>query len=329
MKKFTIPCDFGGQTSPFEVYIGSPHPRKHPLHFQAAWLLRERGGVVPSDVMDSFQKLRGLATKNNVSFEELCVYALEAANKDKSKKGAASSKPSAAASPSTDGEMPQETVTADEVRAPEEAASPEPASVPQPAHRPKPVARPIRSESHSAPPIVTEPEVDHDAPSADDAATSEPAQAVTQPPEAPLMRTPKAPRPVSAVPVESSSPDAPAAASAEGAPPAAEEARAVARRGATLHPLTGIMMMAMSVLQAFANAGTGFLLAICTSTAGLFAAGLLTYVVERSLGGRGRIGAALRAMAVGFLMAIPVPGVGFVAGLAGMAMPMPRLPKWG
>lgn len=89
MKKFTIPCDFGGKTAPFEVYIGNPKKGNHPLQNQAAWLSRERGGVIPQDVMESFAKLLELAEKNNVSFEDLCVYALEAANAEKKQKEAA------------------------------------------------------------------------------------------------------------------------------------------------------------------------------------------------------------------------------------------------
>jgi hypothetical protein len=75
MKRFTIPCDFGGQKAPFHVYIGKPVPG-HPLKYQAAWLRAERGGQIPDDVMESFQKLYDIAKENNVSFEELCVYAL-------------------------------------------------------------------------------------------------------------------------------------------------------------------------------------------------------------------------------------------------------------
>ena len=79
MKKFTVPCNFGGVKSPFTIYIGSPEDKHHPLHFQADWLSKERGGNIPSEVMDSIAKLKELADKNNVSFEELCVYALGAA----------------------------------------------------------------------------------------------------------------------------------------------------------------------------------------------------------------------------------------------------------
>ena len=76
MKKFTINCDFGGQLSPFSIYIGQPEQGHHPLHFQSDWLSKQRGGTIPADVMDAISKLRDLADKNNVSLEELCVYAL-------------------------------------------------------------------------------------------------------------------------------------------------------------------------------------------------------------------------------------------------------------
>jgi hypothetical protein len=82
MKRFTIPCDFGGQKHPFHVYIGEPHPKKHPLQNQSSWLSSERGGTIPQDVMDSFEKLFKISQENNVSFEDLCVYALGNANKD-------------------------------------------------------------------------------------------------------------------------------------------------------------------------------------------------------------------------------------------------------
>lgn len=85
MKKFVVVCDFGGQTAPFSVYIGDPKPENHPLQNQANWLSKERGGVVPADVMDSLSKLRDLARQHNVSFEELCVYALGAAAEEQDK----------------------------------------------------------------------------------------------------------------------------------------------------------------------------------------------------------------------------------------------------
>lgn len=79
MKRFSIPCDFGGKRAPFHVYIGEPNPKNHPLHFQADWLSKERGGTIPPEVMESFDKLHKISIEQGVSFEELCVYALGAA----------------------------------------------------------------------------------------------------------------------------------------------------------------------------------------------------------------------------------------------------------
>ena len=83
MKKFTINCDFNGQMAPFTICLGEPEANHHPLHFQADWLSKERGGTVPPQVMDAIQKLKDLSKENSVSFEELCVYALGAAQQEK------------------------------------------------------------------------------------------------------------------------------------------------------------------------------------------------------------------------------------------------------
>lgn len=86
MKKFTVPCDFGGQKAPFTIYIGDPEPQHHPLNWQSNWLSKERGGSIPPEVMDSVAKLKDIADKNNVSFEDLCVYALGAAQQEEDAK---------------------------------------------------------------------------------------------------------------------------------------------------------------------------------------------------------------------------------------------------
>lgn len=62
--------------SPFNIYIGKPEGKHHPLHFQADWLNKERGGTIPPEVMEAVTKLQDLANKNNVPLEDLCVYAL-------------------------------------------------------------------------------------------------------------------------------------------------------------------------------------------------------------------------------------------------------------
>lgn len=76
MQHFMIPCDFGGRKAPFPIYVGEPKADAHPLHYQSWWLSSERGGSIPQEVMDSFEKLHKIALENNVSFEELCVYAM-------------------------------------------------------------------------------------------------------------------------------------------------------------------------------------------------------------------------------------------------------------
>lgn len=90
MKKFIVNCDFGGQIAPFNIYIGQPDLNHHPLHFQAEWLSKERGGTIPQEVMDAVMKLKDLAQKNNVPLEDLCVYALGQAQTEEGSEEASS-----------------------------------------------------------------------------------------------------------------------------------------------------------------------------------------------------------------------------------------------
>lgn len=80
VKEFIIPCNFGGQSSPVSLYIGNPNPAQHPLNFQSKWLSETKGGSIPQDIMDSISKIFTIAQNNNVSFEELCYYAVTVAN---------------------------------------------------------------------------------------------------------------------------------------------------------------------------------------------------------------------------------------------------------
>lgn len=83
MEKFTIPCDRDGQKSSIDIAVGEPCSKRHPLHYQAQWLLTsERRGTIPPEVMDGFQKLHEIAKENGISFEELCVYALGTASRE-------------------------------------------------------------------------------------------------------------------------------------------------------------------------------------------------------------------------------------------------------
>jgi len=77
MQTFSIPCHFSGTTRPWPIYVGEPAADAHPLEAQAAWLRRgDTRGEIPQEVADSFAKLYEIALENNVSFEELCVYAM-------------------------------------------------------------------------------------------------------------------------------------------------------------------------------------------------------------------------------------------------------------
>lgn len=80
VKRLTIPCNFNGQTAPIDIYIGTPNGAQHPIYYQSKWLSSERGGQVPQDIMESIGKIQKIAEKNNVSFEELCYYAITVAN---------------------------------------------------------------------------------------------------------------------------------------------------------------------------------------------------------------------------------------------------------
>jgi hypothetical protein len=79
MKRLTIPCDFGGKKIPFHIYVGDASSDRHPLHFQSHWLSTERGGSIPHEVMESFEKLRDIALENGKNFEDIVMYAMEQA----------------------------------------------------------------------------------------------------------------------------------------------------------------------------------------------------------------------------------------------------------
>ncbi len=140
MRKFSIPCDFGGTKAPFEVYIGNPKEGNHPLQNQSNWLSKERGGSIPPKVMESFAKLLELAKKNNVSFEELCSYALAAGQEELAKMP-----PQQAAAPVQSQPQP---VAQPPVQA---APLPQPQPIPQVAPQPQAYAPPPQPQ-YAAPP---------------------------------------------------------------------------------------------------------------------------------------------------------------------------------
>lgn len=77
VKKFTTNCDFAGKKFPVTFYVGESAVDNHPLGFQSKWLGKERGGNVPQDIMDAFAKLKAIADKSKVSFEELCGHVID------------------------------------------------------------------------------------------------------------------------------------------------------------------------------------------------------------------------------------------------------------
>jgi TPR repeat protein len=81
MKRFTVPITCGTVKSPFDVYVWDWKLDQSPTTAQFAWIEKARGCEVSKDVVESFEKLYKIARDNNVSFQELTVYALTNANK--------------------------------------------------------------------------------------------------------------------------------------------------------------------------------------------------------------------------------------------------------
>jgi len=80
VKKFTVPCDFGGKKYPVTFYIGDSAKGANPIGFQSQWLSSQRGGVVSSELNKSLVKLKEISDQNKVSFEELCSYVIDEIN---------------------------------------------------------------------------------------------------------------------------------------------------------------------------------------------------------------------------------------------------------
>lgn len=77
VKKFTANCSFNSGQHEVTFYIGEPSVDSHPLNFQSKWLADTKGGAVPANIMNSFSKLKAIAEKSRVSFEDLCAYVIE------------------------------------------------------------------------------------------------------------------------------------------------------------------------------------------------------------------------------------------------------------
>ncbi len=78
MKRFTVQCKMGdnGISFPVDVYVFEVFPWRHPLETQFCYFREERGFDLPKDTMDSFGRLYRIAKENNVSYTDLCEYAM-------------------------------------------------------------------------------------------------------------------------------------------------------------------------------------------------------------------------------------------------------------
>ncbi|WP_309642759.1 DUF2610 domain-containing protein [Phenylobacterium sp.] len=96
MKRFTVPIVCGDRKVPFHIYIidWSRPNDETSLDSQAEWLKSQRGCTVPTDVSTSFTKLKRIASENKVSFVDLTVYALGAAQKEEAASTASKGQPS-------------------------------------------------------------------------------------------------------------------------------------------------------------------------------------------------------------------------------------------
>lgn len=82
VKKFSVMCDFGGQQSPFSMCVGEPEAEHDPIHFQADWLSKQRGGNVSPVFAECLAQIKVIAEKYKVPLDELCVYTLGTAVTD-------------------------------------------------------------------------------------------------------------------------------------------------------------------------------------------------------------------------------------------------------
>lgn len=88
VRRITVPADFNGIKSPFDVYIRQ-WPDDYPftgIEGQAKWLSEFRDGTVAPNVITSFGKLHQFARDNDLSFPDLAVYALGATDEGEATK---------------------------------------------------------------------------------------------------------------------------------------------------------------------------------------------------------------------------------------------------
>jgi hypothetical protein len=77
VKKFSYLCDFSGKKHPVTFYIGDSAKGTNPIGFQSVWLGKNKGGMVPQNLMESLSDLKEIAETQKVSFESLCDYVIK------------------------------------------------------------------------------------------------------------------------------------------------------------------------------------------------------------------------------------------------------------
>lgn len=78
MKKITVDCAFSdGSSHPVTFYIGDSAISKNPIGFQSRWLSDNKGGSVPSGLMDSLVKIKKISDDHNLPFEDLYDYVVQ------------------------------------------------------------------------------------------------------------------------------------------------------------------------------------------------------------------------------------------------------------
>lgn len=87
IRKFVIDCTFSdGSKHPVNLYVGEPATDSSALYFQSRWLSEKKGGSIPKEITDSFEKIKKISIENKVSFLELVDFVIEEINASKSLK---------------------------------------------------------------------------------------------------------------------------------------------------------------------------------------------------------------------------------------------------
>jgi TPR repeat protein/CHAT domain-containing protein/exonuclease VII small subunit len=80
-KRFTMPINCGGISSPIHIYIWDWGREEPPTDMQFEWYSKARGCEAPQKTIDTFRRLYEIARDNNVSYKELVVDTLSAKKK--------------------------------------------------------------------------------------------------------------------------------------------------------------------------------------------------------------------------------------------------------